>query len=83
MLENQRAFFCARMSEGCQFTLWKDCLSRGGGPELNEKLLRLLLEKKEIHGSTGAIVMDDSRIAFWPTGAGNASIVRNLAYVKR
>ena len=83
VLENQRAFFCARMSEGCQFTLWKDCLSRGGGPELNEKLLRLLLEKKEIHGSTGAIVMDDSRIAFWPTGAGNASIVRNLAYVKR
>jgi len=83
VLENQRSFFCARMSEGCQFTLWKDCLARGGGPELNEKLLRLLLEKKEIHGSTGAIVMDDSRIAFWPTGAQAASIVRNLAYVKR
>ncbi len=83
VFESSRAFNCSRQAEGCQFTLWKNCLERGGGPELNEKLLRLLLEKREVHGSTGAIVMDDSRIAFWPTGATSASIVRNLAYVKR
>ena len=83
MLETERSFFCSRMSEGCQFTLWKDCLTRGGGPELNEKLIQLLLDKREVHGSTGAIVMDESRIAFWPAGAQSASVVRDLAYVKR
>jgi len=83
IFESPRAFNCSRQAEGCHFTLWKNCLERGGGPELNERLLRLLMEKREVHGSTGIVVMDDSRIAFWPTGASSASIVRDLAYVKR
>ena len=30
--------------------IWKDCLARGGGPDLTAKLMTLLLEKKEAEG---------------------------------
>ena len=39
--ESPRAFSCTEAS--CRCTLWKDCLTRGGGPVLTEKLIRLLL----------------------------------------
>lgn len=82
VLENQRTFLCSRLSEGCGFTLWKDCLTRGGGPELNEKLLRLLLAQKQLRGSTGTIVLDGKRIAFYPTGFPAPSVTRDLQYRK-
>lgn len=82
VLENERTFFCSRLSEGCHFTLWKDCLARGGGPELNAKLMQLISKQKELRGSTGIIVMDTQRIAFYPAGAQSASIVRDMIYKK-
>ena len=48
VLESPQAFFCSRAADGCHFTLWKDCLTRGGGPMLTEKLLRLLLENTNL-----------------------------------
>lgn len=39
--ETELAFSCA--AKDCHMTLWKDCLTRGGGPVLTEKLLSLLL----------------------------------------
>lgn len=53
--ENSKSFYCTRFREGCKFTIWKNGLTRFGGPEMNEKLIRLVFEKKEVRGSTGTI----------------------------
>jgi len=82
VLENERTFFCSRSGEGCHFTLWKDCLARGGGPELTEKLMQLLIRQKQLRGSTGTIVMDQQRIAFYPIGADGPTVNRSIIYQK-
>ncbi len=83
VVETDRAFSCDRASQGCKFTLWKDCLTRGDGPELNEKLLRLLLSNQVLRGSTGVIMMDDKQIRFFPHGSERPSIQRSLLYTKK
>ena len=83
VLESPQAFFCSRAADGCHFTLWKDCLTRGGGPILTEKLLRLLLEKQVVRGSTGAITLLDGAISFFPNGSDRASACRPLTYEKK
>lgn len=64
--ENTKSFYCTRFREGCAFTIWKDVLVRMGGPEMNEKLLRLCVEKKDVRGSTGVIHYDNGRLGFTP-----------------
>ncbi|MBE5797257.1 MAG: DNA topoisomerase III [Clostridiales bacterium] len=83
VLENDRTFFCSRSAEGCRFTLWKDCLTRGGGPELSAKLMQLVLANQVVRGSTGVITIDDRQIAFFPHGSQTASIWRGLTYQKK
>ncbi len=83
VLENARSFFCTKTAEGCHFTLWKDCLTRGGGPELNAKILQLLLANQVVRGSTGVIMVDGKQIAFFPHGAQVASTSRPLTWVKK
>lgn len=83
VLESPQAFFCSRAADGCHFTLWKDCLTRGDGPMLTEKLLRLLLEKQVVRGSTGAITLLDGAISFFPNGSDRASACRPLTYEKK
>ena len=80
MEESPRAFSCAE--KDCACTIWKDALTRGGGPEMTEKLLRLLLEKKEVRGSTGTIRIREGRIEFYPNGSEQASVNRSLSYQK-
>lgn len=82
MCENERSFYCEKYRDGCHFTLWKDTLTRGGGPELSEKLVKLLLEKKTVAGSTGTITMNQQAIAFYPKGQEAPSITRPLVYEK-
>ncbi len=53
--ENRAAFYCTRFKEGCHYTVWKNALVRSGGPEINEKLMRLCLSRPEVRGSTGII----------------------------
>ena len=53
--ENSKAFGCSRWREGCDFTMWKNCLESRGGPTLTPALVRLILEKREVAGSTGVI----------------------------
>ena len=36
-------------------TLWKDCLVSRGGPTLTAALVKLIVEKREVAGSTGVI----------------------------
>ena len=56
---------------------------RGKGPELNEKLLRIILEKKQIKGSTGTIVLREGWLRFYPTGSDTPSAARSLIYEKK
>ena len=83
VLEGTKGFFCSRSAEGCKFTLWKDCLTRGGGPELSSKLVQLMLANQVLRGSTGVIMMDDRQIQFFPNGADMASARRTLTYEKK
>ena len=83
VLESDRSFFCSRSAEGCRFTLWKDCLTRGGGPELSAKLVQLALTNQVVRGSTGVIMADDRQISFFPAGSEIASVRRSLIYEKR
>ena len=62
--ENSKGFYCTRFREGCRFTIWKDALTRTGGPMMTAKLLKLCMEKKDVRGSTGTIHYDAGQIRF-------------------
>ena len=47
------------------------------------EVLRLLLEKQVVRGSTGAITMLDGAISFFPNGSDRASACRPLTYEKK
>ena len=81
MQESSLAFSCS--AEGCKCTLWKDVLSRGNGPALNEKLLRLILEKRQVKGSSGTVVLKDGMISFYPNGSDRPSVSRSILYEKK
>lgn len=36
-------------------TIWKNCLESRGGPTLTAALVKLVIEKREVEGSTGVI----------------------------
>lgn len=80
MQESGLAFSCTE--KGCNCTIWKDCLQKGGGPALDGKLMLLLLQKKQLQGSTGILAIRDGKILFWPNGSETPSVNRSLIYVK-
>jgi DNA topoisomerase-3 len=53
--ENERAFGCSRWKQGCTFTIWKNALEKQGGPLLTANLVKLMIEKQDVAGSTGVI----------------------------
>jgi len=79
--ESPRAFSCTE--NGCNCTIWKDCLVNGGGPELTDKLVLLLLEKKELHGSTGLLMIREGRILFYPKGSEVPSVNRPITWERK
>ena len=81
MRENSAAFGCTEA--GCKCVLWKNGLERGGGPALDTKLVTLLLEKKELKGSTGVLAIRDGTILFIPNGSETPSASRPLIYEKK
>lgn len=66
--ENDRAFGCSRWREGCKFTIWKDCVSKIGGPEMNAKLVKALLEDEtgDLRGSSGILHFHNGFVTFTP-----------------
>ena len=73
--ESPKAFGCSGWRDGCNFTLWKDGLARGGGPVLNEKIVQLLLKNGTVQGSTGTLSLREGILSFTPKdGAGGISI---------
>ncbi len=79
--ENGYAFSCTE--KGCNCTIWKDCLQKGGGPAITGKLLLLLLEKKQLQGSTGILMTREGKILFYPNGSETPSVERSMIYVKQ
>jgi len=79
--ESPMAFDCTEA--GCRCTIWKDCLQKGGGPLFTEKLLLLLLEKKELQGSTGLLQLREGRLLFFPKGSDTATVNRPLIYTRK
>jgi DNA topoisomerase-3 len=62
--ENERVFGCSRWKQGCSFTLWKDALSRHGGPPINRKIIEALLKDGQVLGSTGTVVLSGKTVKF-------------------
>jgi len=81
MRETPMAFGCTEA--GCKCTIWKNCLQRAGGPELTAKLITLLLEKKELKGSTGVLAIRNGKIEFTPNGQAAPAMSRSLIYEKK
>ncbi len=79
--ESPLAFSCTET--GCKCTVWKDMLSRGNGPQITEKLLRLILEKGRVKGSTGTIELKEGWLRFYPNGSEAPSASRSLIYEKK
>ena len=79
--ESSMAFSCTE--NGCKCTIWKNCLERAGGPALSAKLMTLLLEKKQLQGSTGLLAIGEGKIAFTPNGAAAPAVSRSLIYEKK
>lgn len=66
--ENEKAFGCSRWREGCKFTIWKDCVAKIGGPEINEKIVKALLiaENGDLRGSSGVLHYHNGVVSFTP-----------------
>lgn len=66
--ENEKAFGCSHWREGCKFTIWKDSVSKVGGPELNDKIVCALLrsEDGDLKGSTGVLHYHNGYVTFTP-----------------
>lgn len=80
--ENTKAFGCSGWRDGCHFTLWKDGLIRGGGPALNEKLVKLILEQGTVRGSTGILSLQNNFLSFTPHGTETPSVSFSIIYQK-
>ncbi|MBQ6233477.1 MAG: DNA topoisomerase 3 [Clostridia bacterium] len=81
--ESEKAFGCSSWKEGCAFTLWKNCLTRSGGPLLNKKLVTLLLQQKSVRGSTGTLVLDQNTLRFEPSEADHTAVSVPIVYQKK
>jgi DNA topoisomerase-3 len=81
--ESEKAFGCSNWQNGCAFTLWKDCLTRGGGPALNDRLVSMLLKDHSVRGSTGTVVLEDGQIRFVPKEQGGQTVSCPIAYKKK
>ncbi|MEG0864504.1 MAG: DNA topoisomerase 3 [Clostridia bacterium] len=64
--ENEKAFGCSCWREGCKFTIWKDAVTRVGGPALTDKLVVALLSAKDgdLRGSSGVLHFREGRVSF-------------------
>ncbi len=81
--ESPKAFGCSGWRDGCHFTLWKDCLQRGGGPALTKKIVALLLKDGQVKGSTGTLALQNNVISFTPKEQGGGGISCFIRYEKK
>ena len=80
---SDKAYGCSAWRDGCRFTLWKDCLARGGGPTLNDRLVTMLLRDRSVRGSTGTVKLEEGHIRFYPKDPGAKVVSFPIAYQKK
>lgn len=68
VLENSKAFYCQRWRDGCKLTLWKDALTREGGPALTAAIAVRVIREGRLKGSTGTIVHERGALRFEKSG---------------
>ncbi|MBQ4640138.1 MAG: DNA topoisomerase III [Clostridia bacterium] len=81
--ETEKAFGCSDWKAGCHFTLWKNCLTRGGGPMLNEKLVKLILNEKTVKGSSGTIFLNGQTLSFIKNREETPAVSVNIKYERK
>ena len=81
--ETDKAFGCTGWREGCQFTLWKDALSRGGGPRLSAAIVTRLLNEGRVEGSTGTIILNKEEVSFIKKGQDRPSAAFSIRYRRK
>ncbi len=80
--ENSKAFGCTNWKAGCKFTLWKDALTRVGGPRLTAALVARLLKERTLEGSVGTITLTDGKMTFTRKGEAQPAYAQPIAYEK-
>lgn len=80
--ETDKAFGCAQWRNGCKFTLWKNALTRQGGPVLTGTIVKTLLEKGEVPGSTGKVTLEDGLLSFYRNGEEKPVLSVGVLYEK-
>ena len=80
---SDKAYGCSDWRQGCRFTLWKDCLARGGGPVLNDRLVGMLLRDGSVRGSTGTVRLEDGHIRFFPNDPAGKVVSFPIVYEKK
>lgn len=81
--ENEKAFGCSDWKAGCHFTIWKNCLMRSGGPNISEKLMKLILTEKTVRGSSGTLVLDEKNLHFIKQGEETPAISVPIVYQRK
>ena len=59
---NQKAFGCSRWREGCAFTIWRDALSRQGGPAIGVNDMKKLLDGQQLTLGDFTLRLDQARL---------------------
>lgn len=78
--ENSQAFGCSDWKAGCRFTLWKNALLRAGGPMLNERIVRALLNEGELRGASGVIRLENGLLQYFPAGSESPRLSLPIRY---
>ena len=81
--ETEKAFGCSDWKSGCHFTIWKNCLVRSGGPMINEKLIKLILNDKLVKGSSGTLVLQGKNLFFIKKGEEAPSVTVTIQYDRK
>lgn len=83
VLESPQAFFCSRAADGCHFTLWKDCLTRGQRADADGKAAAPAAGKTGCARLNGRDHPAGRRDFVLPQRVGSASACRPLTYEKK
>ena len=81
--ETEKAFGCSDWKNGCHFTIWKNCLVCSGGPLINEKLIRLILNDKQVRGSSGTLILQGQNLSFIKKGEETPSVTVSIQYERK
>ncbi len=81
--ESAKAFGCSDWKAGCRFTLWKNALTRAGGPALNQKIIKALLNAGYLQGSSGVIRLDQGMMRYYPGTEERPAISVPISYDKK